>query len=128
MRLMLPPAAVAVGDATDPAQAVTEAVVAPGAFSAHLQEVRPALAAFGAAFIWLVFAEYLFNTDARRAGPGSAVWRPGSPPSPGRASGRWSPPRPAVVVTSVMVGVEASWGTGTLLPVVVGGVAASAPT
>ncbi|MFJ3382997.1 MULTISPECIES: DUF475 domain-containing protein [unclassified Curtobacterium] len=63
MRLLLPPAAVAVGDAADPASAVSEAVFAPGAFSAHLQEVRPALAAFGAAFIWLVFAEYLFNTD-----------------------------------------------------------------
>ncbi len=63
MRLLLPPAAVAVGDATDPASSVQEAVFAPGSFSAHLAEVRPALAAFGAAFIWLVFAEYLFNTD-----------------------------------------------------------------
>lgn len=66
MRLLLPPAAVAVGDATDPASSVEEAVFAPGSFSAHLAEVRPALAAFGAAFIWQVFAEYLFNTGQPR--------------------------------------------------------------
>ncbi|QCR43431.1 hypothetical protein C1N91_07595 [Curtobacterium sp. SGAir0471] len=49
MRLLLPPAAVAVGGATDPATAVDAAVFAPGSFSAHLAEVRPALAAFVAA-------------------------------------------------------------------------------
>ncbi|OIH93721.1 DUF475 domain-containing protein [Curtobacterium sp. MCBA15_001] len=123
MRLMLPPAAVAVGDATDPAQAVTEAVVAPGAFSAHLQEVRPALAAFGAAFIWLVFSEYLFNTDraSRRSWLGrlearlAAVARPRV----------WSlvTAGAGVVLTSVLVGSEAAWAAPTLLPVALGGVA-----
>jgi uncharacterized protein len=69
MRLLLPPAAVAASLGADPSAAVDEAVFRPGAFAAHLADVRPALAAFGAAFIWLVFAEYLFNTDraSRRA-------------------------------------------------------------
>ena len=121
MRLLLPPAAVAVGDATDPAQAVTEAVVTPGAFSAHLQEVRPALAAFGASFIWMVFAEYLFNTDraARRAWLGrlearlAAVARPRV----------WSlvTATAGVVLTSLLVATDTAWATGAVLPVLVGG-------
>ncbi|KQS07963.1 hypothetical protein ASG04_12455 [Curtobacterium sp. Leaf183] len=123
MRLLLPPAAVAVGDATDPAQAVTEAVVAPGAFSAHLQEVRPALAAFGASFIWLVFAEYLFNTDraSRRSWLGrlearlAAVARPRV----------WSlvTATAGVALTSVLVGGDTAWAPAAAVPVAVGGVA-----
>jgi len=123
MRLLLPPAAVAVGDATDPASSVGEAVFAPGSFSAHLAEVRPALAAFGAAFIWLVFAEYLFNTDRASRRP----WL-------GRLEARlarvarprvWSlvTACTGVVLTTVLVGVDAGWATGRLLPVVLGGVA-----
>ncbi|TCU46884.1 hypothetical protein EDF52_101195 [Curtobacterium sp. PhB42] len=123
MRLLLPPAAVAVGDATDPASSVQEAVFAPGSFSAHLAEVRPALAAFGAAFIWLVFAEYLFNTDraSRRSWLGrlearlAAVARPRVWSLVTAATG--------VAVTAVLVGVDRAWSPGALLPVVLGGAA-----
>jgi len=93
MRLLLPPAAVAVGDATDPASSVEEAVFAPGSFSAHLAEVRPALAAFGAAFIWRSSPSTCSTPTARPAGRGWAAWRRGSPPSRDRASGHWSPLR-----------------------------------
>ncbi|MCS0646271.1 MULTISPECIES: DUF475 domain-containing protein [Curtobacterium] len=123
MRLLLPPAAVAVGDATDPASSVEEAVFAPGSFSAHLAEVRPALAAFGAAFIWQVFAEYLFNTDraSRRSWLGSLEARLASVARP-RV---WSLVTAAtgVVVTSVLVGSRSGWAAGALLPVALGGVA-----
>ncbi|MBT1683460.1 DUF475 domain-containing protein [Curtobacterium flaccumfaciens] len=123
MRLLLPPAAVAVGDATDPASSVEEAVFAPGSFSAHLAEVRPALAAFGAAFIWQVFAEYLFNTDraSRRSWLGSLEARLASVARP-RV---WSLVTAAtgVVVTSVLVGSGSGWAAGALLPVALGGVA-----
>ncbi len=121
MRLLLPPAAVAVGDATDPASSVGEAVFAPGSFSAHLAEVRPALAAFGAAFIWLVFAEYLFNTDraARRSWLGRLEARLARVARP-RV---WSlvTAGTGVLLTSVLVGVDAGWSPSTLLPVVLGG-------
>ncbi|KNC18841.1 hypothetical protein AC792_09800 [Arthrobacter sp. RIT-PI-e] len=63
MRLLLPPAAVAVSQAESPADAVTEALVQPALFNEHLGAARPGLAAFGAVFIWLVFTEYLFNID-----------------------------------------------------------------
>ena len=63
MRLLLPPAAVAVSQAESPAEAATEAVVQPALFAEHLGAARPGLAAFGAVFIWLVFTEYLFNVD-----------------------------------------------------------------
>lgn len=63
MRLLLPPAAVAVSAAESPVDAATEALVQPALFAEHLGAARPGLAAFGAAFIWLVFAEYLFNVD-----------------------------------------------------------------
>ncbi|MCS6576949.1 DUF475 domain-containing protein [Curtobacterium poinsettiae] len=123
MRLLLPPAAVAVGDATDPASSVEEAVFAPGSFSAHLAEVRPALAAFGAAFIWQVFAEYLFNTDraSRRSWLGSLEARLASVARP-RV---WSlvTATTGVVVTSVLVGSRAGWAPGVLLPVAIGGAA-----
>lgn len=123
MRLLLPPAAVAVGDATDPASSVGEAVFAPGSFSAHLAEVRPALAAFGAAFIWLVFAEYLFNTDraARRSWLGRLEARLARVARP-RV---WSlvTAGTGVVLTTVLVGVDAGWAPGRLLPVVLGGLA-----
>lgn len=123
MRLLLPPAAVAVGDATDPASSVGEAVFAPGSFSAHLAEVRPALAAFGAAFIWLVFAEYLFNTDraSRRSWLGRLEARLARVARP-RV---WSlvTAGTGVVLTAVLVGVDAGWAPGRLLPVVLGGVA-----
>jgi hypothetical protein len=123
MRLLLPPAAVAVGDATDPASSVEEAVFAPGSFSAHLAEVRPALAAFGAAFIWLVFAEYLFNTDraSRKSWLGGLEARLASVARP-RV---WSLVTAAtgVVVTSVLVGSRSGWAAGALLPVALGGVA-----
>lgn len=123
MRLLLPPAAVAVGDATDPASSVEQAVFAPGSFSAHLAEVRPALAAFGAAFIWQVFAEYLFNTDraSRRSWLGSLEARLASVARP-RV---WSLVTAAtgVVVTSVLVGARSGWAAGALLPVALGGVA-----
>lgn len=123
MRLLLPPAAVAVGDATDPASSVQEAVFAPGSFSAHLAEVRPGLAAFGAAFIWLVFAEYLFNTDraSRRSWLGRLEARLASVARP-RV---WSLVTAAtgVVVTSVLVGSRSGWAAGALLPVALGGVA-----
>ncbi|MDR6171530.1 DUF475 domain-containing protein [Curtobacterium sp. SORGH_AS_0776] len=121
MRLLLPPAAVAVGDATDPASSVGEAVFAPGSFSAHLAEVRPALAAFGAAFIWLVFAEYLFNTDraSRRSWLGRLEARLARVARP-RV---WSlvTAGTGVLLTSVLVGVDAGWSPPTLLPVVLGG-------
>lgn len=123
MRLLLPPAAVAVGDATDPASSVGEAVFAPGPFSAHLAEVRPALAAFGAAFIWLVFAEYLFNTDraSRRSWLGRLEARLARVARP-RV---WSlvTAGTGVLLTTVLVGVDAGWAPGRLLPVVLGGVA-----
>jgi hypothetical protein len=122
MRLMLPPVAVVVGSAEDPTATVGEAVFAPGAFAAHLQEVRPALAAFGAAFIWLVFAEYLFNTDrvARRSWLGrlearlAAVARPRV----------WSlvTATAGVALTSVLVASAAAWEVTEVVPVVVGGV------
>jgi hypothetical protein len=123
MRLLLPPAAVAVGDATDPASSVEQAVFAPGSFSAHLAEVRPALAAFGAAFIWLVFAEYLFNTDraSRRSWLGrlearlAAVARPRVWSLVTAATG--------VTVTTVLVGARAGWAAGALLPVALCGAA-----
>jgi hypothetical protein len=121
MRLMLPPVAVVVGSAEDPTATVGEAVFAPGAFAAHLQEVRPALAAFGAAFIWLVFAEYLFNTDraSRRSWLGrlearlAAVARPRV----------WSlvTATAGVVLTSVLVGSAAAWTSAAVVPVVAGG-------
>ncbi|OII34858.1 hypothetical protein BIU98_02550 [Curtobacterium sp. MMLR14_010] len=121
MRLMLPPVAVVVGSAEDPTATVGEAVFAPGAFAAHLQEVRPALAAFGAAFIWLVFAEYLFNTDraSRRSWLGrlearlAAVARPRV----------WSlvTATAGVAVTSVLVASAAAWEAPEVVPVVVGG-------
>lgn len=63
MRLLLPPAAVAVSQAESPADAATKALVEPALFAEHLGAARPGLAAFGAVFIWLVFAEYLFNVD-----------------------------------------------------------------
>jgi hypothetical protein len=123
MRLALPPAAVAVGGVTDPASAVDEAVFAPGSFTAHLAEVRPALAAFGAAFIWLVFAEYLFNTDrlSRRSWLGGLEAR----------LARVARPRvwalvtavAGVLVTTSLVGAEARWAVTTVLPVALGGVA-----
>lgn len=123
MRLLLPPAAVAVGDATDPASSVEQAVFAPGSFSAHLAEVRPALAAFGAAFIWLVFAEYLFNTDraSRRSWLGRLEARLASVARP-RV---WSlvTALTGVVVTSVLIGSRSGWAPGTLLPIAIGGVA-----
>lgn len=122
MRLMLPPVAVVVGSAEDPTATVGEAVFAPGAFAAHLQEVRPALAAFGAAFIWLVFAEYLFNTDraSRRSWLGrlearlAAVARPRV----------WSlvTATAGVALTSVLVASAAAWEPSEVVPVVVGGV------
>lgn len=72
-RLLLPPLAVAAedGDARD---ALVDAVAAPRVFAAELLEVRPAIAAFGAVFVWMVFCEYLFNTDRlpRRPWMGSA--------------------------------------------------------
>jgi hypothetical protein len=121
MRLMLPPVAVVVGSAEDPTATVGEAVFAPGAFAAHLQEVRPGLAAFGAAFIWLVFAEYLFNTDraSRRSWLGrlearlAAVARPRV----------WSlvTATAGVVLTSVLVGSTAGWASTAVVPVVTGG-------
>ncbi|MBF4581596.1 DUF475 domain-containing protein [Curtobacterium sp. VKM Ac-2865] len=122
MRLMLPPVAVVVGSAEDPTATVGEAVFAPGAFAAHLQEVRPALAAFGAAFIWLVFAEYLFNTDraSRRSWLGrlearlAAVARPRV----------WSlvTATAGVALTSVLVASAAAWEPSGVVPVVLGGV------
>jgi len=123
MRLLLPPAAVAVGDATDPASSVSEAVFAPGSFAAHLAEVRPALAAFGAAFIWLVFAEYLFNTDraSRRSWLGRLEARLARVARP-RV---WSllTATTGVVLTAALVAAGDGWGAGTLPPVVLGGVA-----
>lgn len=123
MRLLLPPVAVAVGDTTDPAAVVDQAVFAPGSFSAHLAEVRPALAAFGAAFIWLVFAEYLFNTDraSRRSWLGRLEARLARVARP-RV---WSLVTAAtgVVVTTLLVGSDAGWVPGTVLPVAIGGVA-----
>ncbi|WP_182047968.1 DUF475 domain-containing protein [Curtobacterium sp. ME26] len=123
MRLALPPAAVAVGGVTDPASAVDEAVFAPGSFTAHLAEVRPALAAFGAAFIWLVFAEYLFNTDrlSRRSWLGGLEAR----------LARVARPRvwalvtavAGVLVTTSLVGADDGWAVTTVLPVALGGVA-----
>jgi hypothetical protein len=122
MRLMLPPVAVVVGSAEDPTATVGEAVFSPGAFAAHLQEVRPALAAFGAAFIWLVFAEYLFNTDraSRRSWLGrlearlAAVARPRI----------WSlvTATAGVASTSVLVASAAAWEASEVVPVVGGGV------
>lgn len=123
MRLVLPPAAVAVGGATDPASAVDEAVFAPGSFSAHLAEVRPALAAFGAAFIWSVFAEYLFNTDrlSRRSWLGGLEARLARVARP-RV---WSVVTAAtgVLVTTVLVGRQDAWTPDAVLPVAVGGAA-----
>jgi hypothetical protein len=74
MRLLLPPAAVAVTQAESPADAAAEAILEPGLFAMHLAAARPGIAAFGAVFIWLVFSEYLFNTDrlSRRAWLGRA--------------------------------------------------------
>ncbi|MEH0108893.1 DUF475 domain-containing protein [Tersicoccus sp. MR15.9] len=69
MRLLLPPTAVAVNEDESLATAAREAVVQPDLFTAHLAAARPGLAAFGAAFIWLVFAEYLFNVDRARRKP-----------------------------------------------------------
>lgn len=63
MRLVLPPAAVAVTTAESPTDAAAEAVLDPGLFAEHLAAARPGIAAFGALFIWLVFAEYLFNVE-----------------------------------------------------------------
>jgi hypothetical protein len=121
MRLMLPPVAVAVGSAEDPTATVGEAVFAPGAFAAHLQEVRPGLAAFGAAFIWLVFAEYLFNTDraSRRSWLGRLEARLASVARP-RV---WSlvTATAGVTLTSVLVGSGAAWESTAVVPVVVGG-------
>lgn len=123
MRLLLPPAAVAVGDASDPASAVSEAVFEPGTFAAHLQDVRPALAAFGASFIWLVFAEYLFNTDraSRRSWLGGLEARLAAVARP-RV---WSlvTAGTGVVLTSVLVGSASSWEPVSVVPVVLGGVA-----
>ncbi|AIV40106.1 DUF475 domain-containing protein [Curtobacterium sp. MR_MD2014] len=123
MRLLLPPAAVAVGGAADPASAVDEAVFAPGSFSEHLAEVRPALASFGAAFIWLVFAEYLFNTDrlSRRSWLGGLEARLARVARP-RV---WSVVTAAtcVLVTTVLVGRHDAWAPDTVLPVAVCGAA-----
>ncbi|WP_371030082.1 DUF475 domain-containing protein [Pseudoclavibacter sp. JSM 162008] len=72
-RLLLPEFAVAVEHAregdTHLWQAFIEVVTNPSAFAADLLHIRPAIAAYGAVFVWLVFAEYLFNTD--RADRGS---------------------------------------------------------
>jgi hypothetical protein len=69
MRLVLPPAAVAVTQVESPTQAATDAILRPGLFTEQLSSARPGIAAFGALFIWLVFAEYLFDVDrsGRRA-------------------------------------------------------------
>ncbi|WP_181408288.1 DUF475 domain-containing protein [Schumannella sp. 10F1B-5-1] len=74
MRLLLPPLSVATADGAAAGDVLVEAVAQPAEFNAHLVEVRPFIAAFGAAFVWLVFAEYLFNTDRapRRAWMGRA--------------------------------------------------------
>lgn len=84
MRILLPPAAVAVGTPLSPTEAATEALLQPTAFAADLESIRPGLAAFGAVFIWLVFTEYLFNVDRlpRRAwlGRGEAVLASASRP------------------------------------------------
>ncbi|ROP66923.1 DUF475 domain-containing protein [Curtobacterium sp. PhB115] len=123
MRLLLPPAAVAVGDATDPAASVGEAVFEPGSFTAHLAEVRPALAAFGAAFIWLVFAEYLFNTDraSRRSWLGRLEARLAAVGHP-RV---WSlvTATAGAAVTTVLVACDAGWAPRAVLQVAIGGAA-----
>ncbi|QZQ53683.1 DUF475 domain-containing protein (plasmid) [Curtobacterium sp. TC1] len=121
MRLFLPPAAVAVGGATNWAGSVQQAVFAPSAFSARLGEVRPALAAFGAAFIWLVFAEYLFNTDraSRKSWLGRLEARIATVARP-RA---WSLATASVgvLVTSLFVGASLGWSASTMLPPTLGG-------
>ncbi|OMH36926.1 DUF475 domain-containing protein [Tersicoccus sp. Bi-70] len=69
MRLLLPPTAVAVSEHESLATSAREVVTQPDLFTAHLAAARPGLAAFGAAFIWLVFAEYLFNVDRVKRRP-----------------------------------------------------------
>ncbi|MBB2957605.1 DUF475 domain-containing protein [Pseudoclavibacter helvolus] len=64
-RLLIPELAVAAEHLStgDVGRALREIVDEPDLFAADLLAVRPLLAAFGAVFVWLVFAEYLFNTD-----------------------------------------------------------------
>ena len=69
MRLLLPPAAVAVAADESLAESTAEAVFEPGQFAMHLAAARPGIAAFGAVFIWLVFCEYLFNTERKQRRP-----------------------------------------------------------
>ncbi|NQX28430.1 DUF475 domain-containing protein [Microbacteriaceae bacterium VKM Ac-2854] len=69
MRILLPPAAVAVTTAESPREVAAEAILQPELFAQHLATARPGLAAFGAVFIGLVFAEYLFNADGARRRP-----------------------------------------------------------
>lgn len=69
MRILLPPAAVAVTTAESPRDAAAEAILQPELFAQHLATARPGLAAFGAVFIGLVFAEYLFNAEGARRRP-----------------------------------------------------------
>ncbi|NQX12504.1 DUF475 domain-containing protein [Microbacteriaceae bacterium VKM Ac-2855] len=69
MRILLPPAAVAVATDESPRDAAAEAVLQPALFAEHLASARPGLAAFGAVFIGLVFAEYLFNVDRLQRRP-----------------------------------------------------------
>ncbi|MBS3179822.1 MULTISPECIES: DUF475 domain-containing protein [unclassified Pseudoclavibacter] len=71
-RLLLPEFAVAVEHAregdTHLWNAFIEVVTDPSAFASDLLHIRPAIAAYGAVFVWLVFAEYLFNTDRTSRG------------------------------------------------------------
>ncbi|GAA4670867.1 DUF475 domain-containing protein [Frondihabitans cladoniiphilus] len=69
MRLLLPPAAVAVSTAESAVDAAADAVFRPASFADHLATARPDIAAFGAVFIFLVFAEYLFNVDRKPRRP-----------------------------------------------------------
>lgn len=65
MRLGVTPVAVATVTGERASDSVTEIYASAPAFAEHLDYARPALAGFGAVFVWLVFADYLMNVERK---------------------------------------------------------------
>ncbi|NLE78282.1 MAG: DUF475 domain-containing protein [Rhodococcus sp.] len=65
MRLGATPVAVATVNGERVGDSVTEIFGSSAAFGDHLDAARPALAGFGAVFVWLVFADYLMNVERK---------------------------------------------------------------
>lgn len=65
MRLVAPPTLVSATSHESAVQVAADVIDDPGAYAAHLSQIRPGLAGFGGVFLWLVFTEFLFNCDRK---------------------------------------------------------------